>query len=184
MAVLGAAAIAASVSIPAFARQEEETRPLAAASTEGAEQGTTVIDGEPGDIVVVGDLVFEIVTPEEVEKMVSGPAARASKSKWSIELSGTSMSQRTDVTAEYPYMKVWIKNDGKRGIQFTITKGSETGTVVENSDVTIAAGVSTSIYSKNAWPADKYYSNFTCGKTGLSGAASCRIASTKGELDI
>ncbi len=72
----------------------------------------------------------------------------------------------------------------KRGIQFTITKGSETGTVVENSDVTIAAGVSTSIYSKNAWPADKYYSNFTCGKTGLSGAASCRIASTKGELDI
>ena len=47
------------------------------------------------------------------------------------------MSKKFEVTSSYPYAKVWISNQGKGDIQFTITRGSDTGTLVSGSDVTI-----------------------------------------------
>lgn len=143
-----------------------------------------IIEGEPGDFFVVGDLVFEIVTPEEVESVVTAPETRASTSRWSISLSGTEMSKGIEVTSSYPHAKVWVDNKGSQSIKFTITKGSETGSVVKGTSVSIAAGTSTSVYSTNKWPADTYYANFTCGKAEMKGSAACRVASTIPELDI
>ena len=89
-----------------------------------------------------------------------------------------------EVTKDYPYAKVWIKNDGTKSIQFTITKTSPTGSVVEGSDVTIAAGTSTNVYSTRKWSAATYYANFTSGKADMVGSAACRVASTLKELDL
>ena len=144
-----------------------------------------VIEGEPGDIIVVGDLVFEIIDPEEMEELASQPVPYASTTRWTnVSLSGTEMSKKFEVTSSYPYAKVWISNQGKGDIQFTITRGSDTGTLVSGSDVTIKAGTSTSVYSTNSWPADAYYANFTCGSANMKGLTSCRVASTQHELDI
>ena len=109
------------------------------------------IEGEPGDIIVVGDLVFEIIDPEEMEERASQPVPYASTTRWTnVSLSGTEMSKKFEVTSSYPYEKVWISNQGKGDIQFTITRGSDTGTLVSWSDVTIKAGTSTSVYSTNS----------------------------------
>lgn len=184
------------VMLPAFAASEPDDVPAAAighacaintnatfaASDEIPEE--IIIEGEPGDFFVVGDLVFEIVTPEEVESVVTAPETRASTSRWSISLSGTEMSKGIEVTSSYPHAKVWVDNKGSQSIKFTITKGSETGSVVKGTSVSIAAGTSTSVYSTNKWPADTYYANFTCGKAEMKGSAACRVASTIPELDI
>lgn len=98
------------------------------------------------DKFVVGDLIFEIVSAEEAERAISGPQTRASTKRWDIELEGDTINESFEVTKDYPYAKVWIKNDGTKSIQFTITKTSPTGSVVEGSDVTIAAGTSTNVY--------------------------------------
>jgi hypothetical protein len=94
------------------------------------------------------------------------------------------MSQSFEVTSAYRYAKVWVNNTGTGNIKFTITKTSPTGSVVSGSNVTIAAGTSTSVYSTNKWTTGTYYANFTSGKVDLSGEAACRVASTIEELDI
>lgn len=43
----------------------------------------------------------QIVTPEEVESVVTAPETRASTSRWSISLSGTEMSKGIEVTSSY-----------------------------------------------------------------------------------
>lgn len=121
---------------------------------------------------------------EVLESVVTAPETRASTSRWSISLSGTEMSKGIEVTSSYPHAKVWVDNKGSQSIKFTITKGSETGSVVKGTSVSIAAGTSTSVYSTNKWPADTYYANFTCGKAEMKGSAACRVASTIPELDI
>lgn len=144
-----------------------------------------VIDGEPGDIIIVGNFVFEIVTSEEVEEVASEPVPYSSTTRWTdVSLSGNEMSKKFEVTASYPYAKVWIDNSGSGDIKFTITRGSDSGTLVTGSDITIKAGKSASVYSTNAWPADNYYANFTCGKASMAGKTACRVASTIHELDI
>ena len=162
--------------------------PVAANSVSGSMASGSdevVIEGDPGDVIVVGDLVFEIIDPEEMEELASQPVPYASTTRWTnISLSGTEMSKKFEVTASYPYAKVWVSNQGKGDIKFTMTRGSDTGTLVSGSDVTIKAGTSTSIYSTNAWPADDYYANFTCGSANMQGLTSCRVASTQHELDI
>ena len=125
------------------------------------------------------------IDPEEMEELASQPVPYASTTRWTnVSLSGTEMSKKFEVTSSYPYAKVWISNQGKGDIQFTITRGSDTGTLVSGSDVTIKAGTSTSVYSTNSWPADAYYANFTCGSANMKGLTSCRVASTQHELDI
>ena len=162
-----------SVSVAAAAEGEvpQAANSVSGSTASGAHE--VVIEGEPGDIIVVGDLVFEIIDPD------------ASTTRWTnVSLSGTEMSKKFEVTSSYPYAKVWISNQGKGDIQFTITRGSDTGTLVSGSDVTIKAGTSTSVYSTNSWPADAYYANFTCGSANMKGLTSCRVASTQHELDI
>lgn len=157
----------------------DSMEPLAAvaATGSGAAGSQIVIDGEPGDIFTVGDLIFEIVAPEEAAQAAAAAQTRASTQRWGISLSGTSMSKDFEVTSNYCYAKVWIDNSGSGNLIFTITRGSPTGSVVSGSSVTIAAGTSTSVYSTNKWPADTYYANFTSGKAGLSGTAACRVDS-------
>lgn len=159
--------------------------PMAASVAGVTEPQGVIIDGEPGDIIIVGDLVFEIITPEEVETAASEPVPYGSTTRWTdVSLSGTEMSKKFEVTKSYPYAKVWIDNNGEGDIKFTITKKSETGTLVSGSDVTIAAGTSTSVYSTKAWSAGDYYANYTCGKANMQGTTACRVASTQHELDI
>lgn len=146
--------------------------------------GEVVIEGEPGDVIAVGDLIFEIISQEEAEAVTQAPTTRASTVRWSTPLSGDSMSEGIEITSAYPYAKVWISNTGTNGIKFTITKTTPTGSVVSGSSVTIAAGTSTNVYSTNKWAADTYYANFTSGKSNLSGSAACRVASTIAELDL
>lgn len=191
-----AVALTSAIMLPAYAVSVSDDVPTAAighayaintaatfaASDEIPEE--IIIKGEPGDLFVVGDFIFEIVTPEEVESLVAAPETRASTSRWSISLSGTEMSKSIEVTSSYPHAKVWVNNEGSESIKFTITRGSETGSVVKGTSVSIAAGTSTSVYSTNKWPADTYYANFTCGKAQMKGAAACRVASTIPELDI
>lgn len=143
-----------------------------------------VIEGEPGDVIAVGDLIFEIISQEEAEAITQAPTTRSSTVRWSTNLSGDSMSKSFEVTSSYPYAKVWISNTGSNGIKFTITKTTPTGSVVSGSSVTVAAGTSTNVYSTNKWSADTYYANFTSGKANMSGSAACRVASTIDELDI
>lgn len=186
-AVFSALASEANTSLP------EDTVPMAAVdhigdtvtlSNTNPDYEEIIIKGEIGEQYVVGDLIFEIVSPEEVQAASTGSPARASSKLWSISLSGDSMSQSFNVTSSYPYAKVWVHNQGRGDIKFTITQSSPTGSVVSGSNITIAAGTATSVYSTNKWPAATYYANFTCGKANMAGSAACRVASTIEELDI
>lgn len=172
------------MAIPAMAMEVSSPMPEAAVSLGTENSDKTVIEGEVGDKFAVGDLVFEIVSVEEINEVLEAPVTRASTGRFNIDLSGSSLSQDFEVTTNYPWAKVWVNNSGSGDIQFTITKGSKTGYVVKGSEVTIKAGTSTSVYSTKAWDPDIYYANFTCGKAGLKGTSSCRVASTQHELDI
>lgn len=201
MAVACAAVVTVSCIIPAAAavtpNEAASEGPMAAVSVgydgfvscvdavdETNDSEGIVIEGEVGDKFVVGDLIFEIVSAEEAERAISGPQTRASTKRWDIELEGDTINESFEVTKDYPYAKVWIKNDGTKSIQFTITKTSPTGSVVEGSDVTIAAGTSTNVYSTRKWSTATYYANFTSGKADMVGSAACRVASTLKELDL
>ena len=201
--VLAMLCVLSMIAIPVMATQGSDSMPEAAVSlennnsdkpvTEGEEAAVSlgnsnfdkpVIEGEVGDKFIVGDLVFEIVSDEEINEVLETPATRASTSRFSIDLSGDSLSQDFEVTTNYPWAKVWVSNKGKGDIKFTITKGSKTGYVVKGSEVTIKAGTNTSVYATKEWDPDIYYANFTCGKANLNGTSSCRVASTQHELDI
>lgn len=150
-----------------------------------AETEELVIEGNPGDLFVSGDLIFEIISPEEMDAVLSSfDKSRASMKMWTAPLSRDSMSRSIPVTSQYPYAKVWISNQGPANIQFTITKDSPTGSVVSGSMVTVVPGASVSVYSTVKWPAAAYFANYTCGKADMSGTTACRIASTIFELDI
>lgn len=197
--ILAAALIVCCAATSVFAAQmdatveptvEETTAERAAVLNEGPGPGSedgsaalsedayekAVIEGEVGDKIVCGSLIFEIVSEEEVDQAASDSQG--------ISLSGDSLSKSFNLTTSMPYAKVWIKNTSSGDLIFTITKSSPTGTVVSGSNVTIKSGTSTSVYSTNAWSADTYYANFTSGKVDMSGSAACRIASTMDELDV
>ena len=154
------------------------------AETLAAADEEVVISGEIGESYIVGDLIFEIVSKEEFQAAAADDLTRASTKRWSIDLSGDSISKDFEVTSSYPYAKVWIDNDGSGDIKFTITKTSPTGTVVSGSNVSIPAGTTAVVYSSKKWSAATYYANFTSGKSSMSGTAACRVASTIEELDI
>lgn len=149
-----------------------------------ADDEEIVISGEVGESFVVGDLIFEIVSEEEVQAATADSMARASTKRWEIDLSGDAMSKDFEVTSAYPYAKVWISNNGSRDIKFTITKNSPTGSVVAGSKVSIPAGSPVSVYSSKPWSAATYYANFTSGQADMIGTAACRVASTIEELDV
>lgn len=195
--LISAVAVSASTATPL---KDTDDTPMAAVAIEGKGPVSTVdasvlslesgdyeeivIAGEAGERYAVGDLIFEIVSKDEISEAISDTQTRASTKRWSIDLSGDSMSKEFEVTSSYPYTKVWIDNDGSSNIKFTITKTSPTGSVVSGSSVTVAAGTSTSVYSTKNWFAATYYANFTSGKASMSGTVACRVASALDELDI
>lgn len=142
------------------------------------------ISGKPGDIFTSGDMVFEIVPYDASEEVISSPTPRVSTRRWSISLSGDAMSKEIEITASLPYAKVNINNTSSSHIVFTITQGSPSGDVVKGTNVTIDGKTSINVYSTNKWPAGWYYANFTSGKANMKGTSSCRVASTKDELDL
>lgn len=158
------------------------------ASANGPEENVPdhiVLEGEPGDVVVVGDLIFKCISNDEMDQRISGPVTIASTMRFSnIQLSGTEMSRSFEMTSNYPWAKVWIQNTNDGTIEFTITKGSETGYVVKGSECTIPAKSNWEVWATKEWDPDIYYANFTSGKSGLQGTTSCRVASTQGELDL
>lgn len=186
MAVMLATAVSGALMMSAMAMASEISEDMveAAVTTATSPAEGVVIEGEVGDTFEVGDLIFEIVSDEEIEKIQDVPVTRASTSRFSITLSGSEHSEDFEVTTNYPWAKVWVDNRSTGDIKFTITKGSKTGYVVRGSDVTIKAGTKTSVYATKEWDPDIYYANFTCGKATMSGTASCRVASTQHELDI
>lgn len=128
MAVACAAVVTVSCIIPAAAavtpNEAASEGPMAAVSVgydgfvscvdavdETNDSEGIVIEGEVGDKFVVGDLIFEIVSAEEAERAISGPQTRASTKRWDIELEGDTINESFEVTKDYPYAKVWIKND-------------------------------------------------------------------------
>ena len=166
------------------AAMQESNAVQAATSSDVKKTEGLVIDGEVGDTYQVGDLIFEIISDEEIERVMESPETRASTGRFNITLSGDSMSQDFEVTTSYPWAKVFVSNQGAGDIKFTITKGSKTGYLVTGSDVTIKAGKSTSVYSTKPWDPDTYYANYTCGSANMQGSSACRVASTQHELDI
>lgn len=156
----------------------------ASASDMTVDTGAVIISGEPGTVFTVGDMTFEIISAEEADAAIRTPSNRASIQRWSIQLSGTELSQPFDVTSSYPYAKVWINNTGSGHIVFTITKTTPYGTVVNGSTAIIESNTAVSIYSTNSWPADTYYANYTSGQAVMSGSSACRVASTIAELDV
>jgi beta-lactamase regulating signal transducer with metallopeptidase domain len=183
--VLVAGVTAAFASAPTSEADEEPMAAVAighheavstidAAAVSNSEVEEVVIDGNIGERFVAGDLIFEIVSPEEVTRMAASQGS---------SLSGDSMSQAFEVTSACPYAKVWISNSGTGNVRFTMTESTPTGSVVNGSNVTIASGISTIVYSTNKWPAGTYYANFTSGKADLSGDTACRVASSVEELD-
>jgi beta-lactamase regulating signal transducer with metallopeptidase domain len=173
---------------PTAAVKIDKRTPLLAASGKAADRGTVVIEGKPGDVFAVGDLIFEVISQNDAEAVTNATVTRASTVRWSTQLSGTSMSESFEVTSGYPYAKVWINNTNTSvssgGIIVTITRSSPTGTMVNGSCVKIAANTAVRVYSTNPWLADIYYVNLTCGKSGLNGSAACRVASSLAELNV
>ncbi|WP_405155084.1 hypothetical protein [Paenibacillus sp. FSL K6-0108] len=171
------------LSLPAVISASPATTTTAVESSVVAND-SIVLNGEIGTVIEHGGLTFVRVesTPEPTEPIIT---PFASKTDFSISLSGTEKSQAFTLDKDYPYVKVYINNTSSSGhIIFTITKNSSTGSVVSGSSVTIPANAAWNVYSTNAWTAGTYYANFTSGKTGLSGSSYARLASTYAELDI
>lgn len=89
----------------------------------------------------------------------------------------TSLTKQFNLSGDYRYWKIWIKNTGSSSIKYSTT-GPTDGKVV-----TIPAGETWNVYSTSAWKTGTYNSNFTSG-SGMYGEAACRIATTFEELDI
>ncbi len=141
------------------------------------------LDGEIGTKYLIGDLVYEIVTPEMVEEISKTAMPIASTQRFNIALNGNSRSEPFEVTERYPYAKVWVSlKEDSGNVKFNITKATPTGYVVKGSQVTIEAGQSMVIYSTKQWDADLYFANFTCGEAEMKGTASCRVGSSIEEV--
>ncbi|MCD8376392.1 MAG: hypothetical protein LUD69_05565 [Oscillospiraceae bacterium] len=125
---------------------------------------------------VSGDLIFEVVSDEEIDRAAAGDSAL------SAELSGDAVSQSFRVTQSQPYARVWIRNSGSAELVFTITEGSPDGSVVAGHCFRIPAGMSLSVYTSNKWTAGTYYVNFTSGQADMSGVAVCRTFETDSQL--
>lgn len=118
-----------------------------------------------------------ITGDEEISKAMEDSATSDSRNRFTITLSGNNLSKDFEVTSDYPWAKVWVQNQGEGNIQFTMTKGSNTGDAVEGSEVTIKAGTQMLIYATREWDPDTYYANFTCGTAALKGSSIGCVAS-------
>ena len=77
-------------------------------------EGILEIEGEVGDTFSVGNLIFEIVSDEEMDRVLSEPQTRASTKRWEISLSGDSLSkdfsQRIIRMRRFGSEMIWTKN--------------------------------------------------------------------------
>ena len=79
-------ALCFTLSIPAFSTWSHTLSEREPAS-EGMTSDEVLIQGQPGDVFYVGDLVLEIVSADEFDQAVSGPVPLASTGRWNIDLS-------------------------------------------------------------------------------------------------
>ncbi|OMF72970.1 MULTISPECIES: hypothetical protein [Paenibacillus] len=105
----------------------------------------------------------------------------ATKSVVDRTLRNTELTENFDIPSGYGYVKVWIRNDGKQPIKFSVNRGSETGTQMLSG--TVEPGRTYSEISSSAWPgANKYYVSLSSGKAYMEGELSVRIGTSRGEL--
>lgn len=118
------------------------------------------------------EISSEIVSDDSLEK-----DEKSSSKGFSANLSGTDYTTRFNLTQDQGFWKVVVKNTGTNPITF-VAEGAKTSNAIR-----INAGQTKEIYNTSKWPAGTYYANFTCGG-GMKGAASCRTATTIGELEL
>lgn len=97
-----------SVSVAAAAEGEvpQAANSVSGSTASGAHE--VVIEGEPGDIIVVGDLVFEIIDPEEMEELASQPVPYASTTRWTnVSLSGTDVTIKAGTSTSVYSTNSW-----------------------------------------------------------------------------
>ncbi|MBU5436181.1 hypothetical protein [Pseudoflavonifractor sp. MSJ-37] len=102
-------------------------------------------------------------------------------------LSGIAACTAADAPTAAPMTTVSASPDASSDPLFISGKPGDiftSGDVVKGTNVTIDGKTSINVYSTNKWPAGWYYANFTSGKANMKGTSSCRVASTKDELDL
>lgn len=136
-----------------------------------------IIGGEVGDIIKVGDLIFEIL-PNDTE-IPKDNLTRESTEGYDVILDNNrSLSKEFNLAGDYKYWKVWIQNTGKNNIVVsTMPKGK-----VDPSPVIVEGYVTAAIYTTKPVKSGTYVSSFT-GGAGMKGKAVCRIATSLSELD-
>ena len=115
--------------------------------------------------------------PWEDDKVVTPSSSRQ---EFSVDLSGTEMSERFRLREYLRYWKVWLKNEGANDIIFSVSKGKDTKPIYLDE------------YGKGTWiissereeEVGTYYANYTSGKAKMQGQTACRIATTLEELDL
>ena len=144
-----------------------------------------VIDGEVGDVITHGDLVFEILNPS----LNNNINTRDSLKAFNLNLSGTKMTEAMTMSTYMSYFKVYVKAySGSGDIRFSITKFSPAGPIVDNTAVIIKPGTYVVIHNSenpNKNPAeDLYYANFTSYDKEMHGTASAKVASSVYDLGL
>ena len=145
-----------------------------------------VIDGEVGDVITHGDLVFEILNPS----LNNNINTRDSLKAFNLNLSGTKMTEAMTMSTYMSYFKVYVKAySGSGDIRFSITKFSPAGPLVnENTQATIKAGNYVVISNKNSPNKnpgeDLYYANFVSSNKAMHGTASTKVASSVYDLGL
>ncbi|MNW41523.1 hypothetical protein D3C74_186650 [compost metagenome] len=133
---------------------------------------------DPAPVVQAANTSTDVNTPKAGDRVIS---PYATKSVANRTLRNTELTENFDIPAGYGCVKVWIRNDGKQPINFSVNKGAETGKQMMSG--TVEPGRTYSEISSNAWPgANKYYVALTSGKAYMKGDLFVRIGSSRGEL--
>lgn len=136
-----------------------------------------IIGGEVGDIIKVGDLIFEILQNDpEITK--DNLISKSTEGYDVILDNNTSLSKDFNLAGDYKYWKVWVQNTGKNKIVVSTMLDGK----ADPSPVIVEGYVTTAIYTTKPVKSGTYVSSFTSG-AGMKGKAACRIATSLSELD-
>lgn len=203
---MGCAAVMAMsvMSISAFAADNLKVKsiitPNSSVESITNKPGCFLLEGEIGTKYESDGIVYEIVgTPDsntaiandgigydvyETKINVGNEVAPyASKKAFTIALTGTTKRASFTLSGNYTYWKVWAQSTQTSGQTIISVEGPNGNTIGDV--VTMPAGYTAQVYSDqdSEFPTGTYKVYFTSGD-GLSGTASCRLATTWDELDV
>jgi len=176
-----------ATAVPASGGNPAQPAPSAAVSGTWVAPDTLdfpVLKGEPGTIIHSGDLIYERVD-SSVDEVSSTALGAEAQRAFEVTLAGNTNDIRAfDLSGDYRYAKLRIRNDSPGSLVMTITADSPTGAVVKGSIVRVSGKSEWIIYRTGKWPKGLYYLNLTSGSYGLHGEFSCVTASSKEALNI